>query len=171
MESKLFAIVIQIVIVFLIIILITFIIGESERYKLRKRISKYTINKNNDNISIYDKVISNYNNVLKKLRMPIKKVLPTLVKRYDKYVIGEGCGEDIITNKFALAVAITVLYIIVSIFKKVKISLLFILLVFIIGFYVYDLILIIVKKIRYKTIDNDMLRAVIIMNNAFKSGK
>ena len=58
-----------------------------------------------------------------------------------------------------------------SIFKKVKISLLFILLVFIIGFYVYDLILIIVKKIRYKTIDNDMLRAVIIMNNAFKSGK
>ena len=80
MESKLFAIVIQIVIVFLIIILITFIIGESERYKLRKRISKYTINKNNDNISIYDKVISNYNNVLKKLRMPIKKVLPTLVR-------------------------------------------------------------------------------------------
>ena len=40
MKSKLFAIVIQIVIVFLIIILITFIIGESERYKLRKRISK-----------------------------------------------------------------------------------------------------------------------------------
>ena len=167
MKSKLFAIVIQIVIVLIIIILITFIIRESERYKLRKRISKYTINKNNNNISIYDKVISNYNNVLKKLRTPIKKVLPTLVKRYDKYVIGEGCGEDIITNKFVLALTITVLYIIVSIFKKVKISLLFILLVFIIGFYIYDIILIIIKKIRY----NDMLRAVIIMNNAFKSGK
>lgn len=171
MKGKLFAIVIQIVIVLIIIILITFIIRESERYKLRKRISKYTINKNNNNISIYDKVISNYNNVLKKLRTPIKKVLPTLVKRYDKYVIGEGCGEDIITNKFVLALIITVLYIIVSIFKKVKISLLFILLVFIIGFYIYDIILIIIKKIRCKTIDNDMLRAVIIMNNAFKSGK
>ena len=57
MKGKLFAIVIQIVIVLIIIILITFIIRESERYKLRKRISKYTINKNNNNISIYDKVI------------------------------------------------------------------------------------------------------------------
>ena len=36
MKSKLFAIVIQIVIVLIIIILITFIIRESERYKLRK---------------------------------------------------------------------------------------------------------------------------------------
>ena len=145
MKSELFAIVIQIVMVFLIIILITFIIRESERYKLRKRISKYTINKNNNNVSIYDKVISNYNNILKKLRTPIKKILPTLAKRYDKYIIGEGCGEDIIVNKFVLALAITILYIIVSIFKKVKISLLFILLVFIIGFYIYDIMMIEMK--------------------------
>ena len=71
MKSELFAIVIQIVMVFLIIILITFIIRESERYKLRKRISKYTINKNNNNVSIYDKVISNekYESYLKEKKI------------------------------------------------------------------------------------------------------
>ena len=41
----------------------------------------------------------------------------------------------------------------------------------IIGFYLLDIYLIIQYKISRKKIENDMLRAIIIMNNAFKSGK
>lgn len=41
----------------------------------------------------------------------------------------------------------------------------------IIGFYVLDIYLIINSKLTKKKIENDMLRAIIIMNNAFKSGK
>ena len=39
------------------------------------------------------------------------------------------------------------------------------------GFYILDIYLIIKNKINKKKISSDMLRAIIIMNNAFKSGK
>ena len=42
---------------------------------------------------------------------------------------------------------------------------------FIIGFYILDIYLVISNRINKKKIENDMLRAIIIMNNAFKSGK
>ena len=41
----------------------------------------------------------------------------------------------------------------------------------VIGFYLLDIYLLIINKINKKKIENDMLRAIIIMNNAFKSGK
>ena len=41
----------------------------------------------------------------------------------------------------------------------------------IIGYYILDIYLIIIRKINKKKIENDILRAIIIMNNAFKSGK
>lgn len=40
-----------------------------------------------------------------------------------------------------------------------------------IGFYILDIILYIINKSNKKKIENDMLRAIIIINNAFKSGK
>ena len=39
------------------------------------------------------------------------------------------------------------------------------------GFYILDILLIINSKFKKRKIENDMLRAIIIMNNAFKSGK
>jgi len=42
---------------------------------------------------------------------------------------------------------------------------------FIIGFYVLDIVLYIQNKVNKKKVENDILRAVIIMNNAFRSGK
>ena len=41
----------------------------------------------------------------------------------------------------------------------------------IIGFYLLDIYLIIIRKVNKRKIENDILRAIIIMNNAFKSGK
>ena len=40
-----------------------------------------------------------------------------------------------------------------------------------VGFYILDIYLLIANKINKRKIENDMLRAIIIMNNAFKSGK
>ena len=41
----------------------------------------------------------------------------------------------------------------------------------IIGFYVLDIYLIMTTKVNRKKIEDEMLRAIIVMNNAFKSGK
>ena len=41
----------------------------------------------------------------------------------------------------------------------------------ILGFYILDIILLISNKFKKKKIENDMLRAIMIMNSAFKSGK
>ena len=41
----------------------------------------------------------------------------------------------------------------------------------VIGFYILDIYLIVARNVNKKKIENDILRAIIIMNNAFKSGK
>ena len=51
------------------------------------------------------------------------------------------------------------------------ISIFELLIYFIFGYFILDIYLIYSKKRRIKLIENQMLRAIIIMNNAFKSGK
>ena len=63
------------------------------------------------------------------------------------------------------------LTIIATVIQGKFITLLQFLVSLILGFYILDIILIISGKFKKKKIENDMLRAIIIMNNAFKSGK
>ena len=88
MENSLIVILIQIVIVFGLIAIITFFLRLNETVKIEKRISKYTIrgNKSKYDLSYYDRVFDSYISFVKKQRKKINKLFPTLVRRYDKYV-------------------------------------------------------------------------------------
>lgn len=173
MENSLIVIVIQVVLIFTLIAIITFFIRLNDTIKLEKRISKYTVknSKNRHDKSYYDIVSDGYKNFVKKQRKKISKLFPKLVRRYDKYVTdGEIRAADFITHKIVLSFLFVILTIVAMAIQGRFITLLQFFASVVLGFYILDIILLIYNRFKKKKIENDMLRAIIIMNNAFKSG-
>lgn len=174
MNKSLIIIIIQIVLVFTLISIITLFIRLNNAFKLEKRIAKYSVRFDNskNNLSLIDKVWDKYYQFVKRQRKKIKKLFPIMTVRYDKYSVGTNYkAEDYITHKLVISILFIILTIVATSIQGKFVSLLQIIVSFLIGFYLLDIYLIVQSKINKKKIENDMLRAIIIMNNAFKSGK
>lgn len=174
MDNSLIIILVQIVLIFVVIAIITFFIRINDTIKLEKRIARYSIKgtKNKHDKSYYDIVFDGYKLFVKKQRKKIIKLFPTLVRKYDKYVTdGEIRAADYVTHKLVISLLFVLLTIVAMVIQGKFITLFQFFLSLILGFYILDIILFIFNKFKKKKIENDMLRAIIIMNNAFKSGK
>lgn len=173
MDKSLLIIVIHIVLIFTIITVITMFIRYNNAFKLDKRISSYSIKYQKDiyNMTLYDRLWNKYISFVKSKRRRVQKLFPIMVKRYDKYSVGSKYkAEDYLVHKFVISIIFTLLATITLSIQGRLIDLLELLINFIIGFYLLDIYLIVMNKINKRNIENDILRAVIIMNNAFRSG-
>ena len=140
--------------------------------KLERRIARYSLKMDTqEDLSYFDKLTHKYQNLVKKCTK--NKRLVKYSKSYEKYTqVGESVSAiNFIINKLIIAVSFVILLIISYSIQGKLISFLGFIISFIIGYYIYDIYLIISQKARTKKIKNEMLRAVIIMNNAFKVGK
>lgn len=174
MDKRLIIILIQILLVFTVIMLITLFIRVNNAMKLEKRIARYSVKYDpfRKNISVFERIWTKYLWFVKRQRKNIRKLLPTLVKRYDKYVLYEDVkAVDYVTHKFVIGFIFVLLTIIAMTLRGKMTSLLQMAISFLIGFMVLDIGLWIMQKINRKKIENDILKAIIIMNNAFKCGK
>ena len=174
MDKQLIIALVQVLLVFLVIIIITLFLRMDNAFKLEKRIAKYSVKytKAESNLSTVDKVWRKYFNFVKRQRGKIRKIFPTLIKQYDKYSVGTMYKtEDYITHKIVLSILFVILTIISQAIQGLLVTTFQLFFSMIIGFYLLDIYLIIKNRINKKKIENDMLRAIIIMNNAFKSGK
>ena len=174
MDGKLLIIIIHIILVFFLITIITLFIRINSAIKLEKRISKYSVKhkKERDISSLYDKIGKSYFRFVKKQRKKMRKLFPSLAKRYEKYVsYGDVNAVDYITHKLVIAIIFIILMIVTLAIQGRLVSLFHIILGGVFGFYILDIVLVIFNKLNKKKIEGDMLRAIIIMNNAFKSGK
>ena len=146
--------------------------------KLEKRISKFSISPlKNESISLFDNITQK----ISKLNMEINKILyrSEFIKKYSKKYIKyirtnnhiNKTGMDFVSTK----VLCSILCVIIAIFAKtIKFKIfniydIYIPLVF--GFFLPDFIYYYKYKIYRKKLENDLLQAIIIMNNAFKSGR
>lgn len=140
--------------------------------KLERRISRYSLKMDiDDDLSYFDKLGDKYQKFVKKCKN--NQRLMKYSKSYEKYAnVNEGLGAiQFVINKLIIALSFVGLVIVSFAIQGKLISFIGFILSFIIGYYVYDIYLIIIKKRRTQKIKNEMLRAVIIMNNAFKAGK
>lgn len=140
--------------------------------KLERRISRYSLKIGEDrDISYFDKLETKYLNLVKKCKNNKRLIKYSCV--YEKYTnVGEGVGAiGFIINKLISAISFVILVIVSYAIQGKMITFIGFIISFTIGYYIYDVYLIINKKNRQKKIKNDILRAVIIMNNAFKAGK
>lgn len=143
-----------------------------------KRIAKFAIEPVYDKSeSVFDKFMKSYYKVLNRVRNVLSAftTIKKYSKRYDKYV---GIvnhvykdGLDFVANKIVMAF----LFIFVAIFSKTLqyqvLRVYEISLPLIAGFFIPDIIYAYTYRRYCATIENDLLQAIMIMNNAFKSGR
>ena len=77
---------------------------------------------------------------------------------------------DFVSKKLLLAILFLIILITINMIKYENITLLAIIIAFVTGFYSMDLFLFAFVKITNKEQENDLLKAITIMNNSFKSG-
>lgn len=169
--------IIEIVIVMILFIIITLSVKLVISKKKVKRVSFYAMEPIHDNsIPLTDRLIKVYFSLLSKCRKYIKRVdyFNRKARKYDKYIKYKHRDNitsiDFITNKLVIMVLFLILAIISSIFTT-GINLFALVIDAIIGWYLLDIFLVIYYKRQTKLIENELLRSIIVMNNAFKSGK
>ena len=154
------------------IIIYTFIMANKSK-KIVKRIEdysiKYTMNKTTPFFEIlYKKIIK----LIKKISIILNKsvVLKQYGEKYNNYVSNNKYdGIDLVSIKILISILFVILYLISSLISF-NFNLLFTIVLFIVIFFLIDIFYTINYKFIRKQVENDLLSAIIIMNNAFKSG-
>ncbi len=171
-------ILIQLGMIIALMTIILAILSYRRSVKLEKRIRKYSIEPLHDNsLSLFDKYYQFYCNMISKISKSISKsvFLKKYANRYDKYVGIMGSksrtGIDFVSAKFFVAFVFVMIAIISSTIQLELMSPYEIVFPFFLGFFAPDLIYISKYKFHRRHIENDLLQAIIIMNNAFKSGR
>lgn len=166
----------QVVIFVLILVGIIYIIRQKNSISYERRIGRYSIESmNTQELSFFDESYNKYKKLILYMRDYVSKskFFTKLGNRYDKYLVygSDGVNVDFISNKIIIGILFVFIAIISRIIQGKLLGIFGIIINFLIGYYLYDLYLLYKKKKRVKLIRNEMLRAIIIMNNAFKSGK
>lgn len=169
-------IVIRFILVIIVIIIVDLLIKLNKAINVERRVSRYSINSimNYDN-NLGDTLRNKYNRFVKRFRKIFKKngVFGRQASKYNKYIMAGDVVNviDFIIIKLIMGICFVGLVIISLAIQGSVISFLGMIISFVFGYYIYDIYLYITNKRRKSKIKNDMLRAVILLNNAFKAGK
>lgn len=145
--------------------------------KIENRISKFSVDAlNNDDISLFDKVYAFINKYIKKKSLLFSKFvfLKKYSKFFEKYTViynKDLTSMDFVSIKATFAGLVTLTGIISYALKFQFLSPYMWIVPFIAGLVIIDIYWAIKYKIYRDKIENDLLQAIIIMNNAFKSGR
>lgn len=171
-------IIIKIIIILVIFIFVTLLLRYSIAQKKERRISSYSLLPLKDNnIPLGDKIKKFYLLLVKKNRKYLKRInyFNKKSKKYEKYIKYKHRDEivaiDFITNKLIITLLFVLFAFLSSIFNDKGLTIVSLLVNLILGYYLLDIFLFFYYKRQTKLIDNELLRAIIVMNNAFKSGK
>ena len=170
-------IIVNTIIVIILGIIIWWFYKERHINDLDKRLGKYSIEtKNNHEYSLFDYISSFYKKIQSNLNRILSKsrILVDYSKKYSKYVDHKNKNYDLmnfITAKFIGGSIILVLVIFTDALQNASLNVFEMFIGFIIGFFIPDVLLLSNKFITKKTIENDLLQAITIMNNSFKSGR
>lgn len=170
--------VLKIVIVIIIILVFILTLRSIITNRKVKRIGYYSLSPIKDNsLSISDKLINKYMSFVKDMRKYVSKseFLKKWSKKYEKYIKYTNRDKikaiDFITNKIIIAIVFVILTMFSQVFSLKILGVYDYIINFFIGYFLLDIYLYFNKKKENKLISNELLRAIIIMNNAFKSGR
>ena len=170
--------IIQLVLFIALFVIIIFLLRNIIANRKASRIKYYSLKPiKNEEISFSERIVNSYLSFVKKFRKLIKKSNYFVMrsKKYEKYIKYKDRDRiqnvDFITNKFIISIIFILLTIISQIFTTKSFSFFGYIINYFIGYYLLDFLLFLNYKRKTRNIENDLLRAIIIMNNCFKAGK
>lgn len=170
-------------IVNIIIIIVVGIIGwwflkERRINNLDKRLGKYAIeSKNNHEYSLFDTIVNIYYKIENSFKRILSKskFLRDYSKKYEKYINRKRNQNadpmNYIVAKFICSFIILFLVIFADYLQNTSLDFMKIITSLLVGFFIPDALLIGRKVMVKKALEDDLLQAVTIMNNSFKSGR
>ena len=146
--------------------------------KYDRRISKYSLKSTDDknSTSLLDNINNQYKLFINKFSDKIKKsqVLSKHSKKYIKYseafLLDDADGTKFMARKFVIGFIFIVVAILFKLFRFDLLRGYQMIIPFFFGFYTLNLIYINKYYIYRKKIEDDLVEAIVIMNNAFKAG-
>lgn len=166
----------QLGIVIIVLCFTIFLIKYIKSIKLEKRFSKYTINSSkNKSISLFDNLYLFYLKYIDKLSKLLSKssLINNMSKKYEKYecIFENYDSIHFMSRKVVLGFIYILIVLVIKLVASKLLGVVEILILFILGFYSLDILYAIKYAKHKKKIENDMLSAITLMNNAFKAGK
>lgn len=141
---------------------------------IEKRIARHSLEPKRKNISVFDKLILIKDGIIDMTALFLDKFswARTYGKMYEKYQIAfrESSPVHIIAKKFLMSILFFLLSIIASTMRLEMLSFMEMLMALFIGYLAVDFIYFIRYHFYRDHVENDLLQAIIVMNNAFKSG-
>ena len=169
--------IVNIILIMIIIVFIIWFLRQVRINKLNKRINTYTISNNDNRHSLFD-IITNFTiNTRKRLSKNLSKsvFLKKYSLKYEKYIDKNKPGihdpMEYIASKFILALVAIFILIVSSVVQNEAITFIKVFIAFALGFFSLDIILLSRGKMVQHQMKNDLLKAITIMNNSFKSGR
>lgn len=169
--------IIQTLIMILLVGIILYLIRYNKSLKLERRISKYSIDSIKDNtISFFDMLHDFYFKYVEKLSKILKKssAIKKYSLKYNKYLTYEDNSDvgvmDFVSHKIYISILFMLIISFARIIEGKTPSVIDLLVSFLLGFFLIDIYFKIYDYVKKKKIEQDLLNAIIIMNNAFRSG-
>ena len=170
--------IVQSILILLLILVIRYVYAYHKSLKLEKRISKYSIEARNEKqVPLFEVLLEIYNNLLNKTSTFFLRFggLVNYSKRYNKYISYDKLNSlkamDYVSNKFFIGIVFISTYIVSKLLENNFPSIIELLTFGLIGFYLLDIYFVISDMIKRKLVEQELLNAIIIMNNAFRSGR
>lgn len=168
----------QIVLIVFILTCLLYLLKHLKIKKYERRLRKHVINDYIDNqenlLSKVECLYLNFENKLAKFLLKIK-IFNKYSKRYLMYINRTKRKQtppiNYVSRKIIISIAFALIIIISNVIRGINFSLLQILLSMIVGFYMIDIFSILTKDNNSKKIEDELYKAVSIMNNSFKAGK
>ena len=177
MDSRLiFMYILELVLIYLIALITYYLLHLRRRIKIAERLNRYSVYKEERQTKLFDDFFNMYNKFIKKISNILYriKIFNNYSLKYEKYISKEEKKEidkmDFVSKKVLLSILFILILILFVIIKNQSITILQILVTGLVGFFTLDIFLISESKLLEKERENDLLRAITIMNNSFKSG-
>lgn len=146
-------------------------------FKLEKRISSYVVEPlNKKTNSFIDKLLTKYQKIIKSISKVLSKSVfaQKYAKKFEKYTKitkYHERGLELISGK----IVIGLIFVLIAVFAKALqlqiLSFYEFVLIFVLGFFALDILLLLRYKVYRSKLESDFLSAITVMNNAFKAGR
>lgn len=177
MNNALLILILELIVIILISLGVIYIFILRRRIDINNRLEKYTIVKKKEEKSFFDNFFGYYDILINKTTKLLYRIriFDTYSLKYNKYIKKEDKDRidrmDFISKKVLTGIVFIVIVVIFNIVRYAGFNSLQLIFSFLIGFFTVDILLVSTNKFLRHEKENDLLKAITIMNNSFKSGR
>lgn len=169
--------IVNIFLLLIVLFVLIWFVKETRVSRLNKRLNKYTISSNNRH-SLFDIALNTFLNFRGAVNKFLSKsaYLKKYSLKYEKYIDKKsqfifGNAMDFVSTKFTLSIIFLFFLLVSTVSQNNELTISKIIIAFSLGFFSLDIFLLSRNKIILYEMKNDLLKAITIMNNCFKSGR